>query len=221
MLATMVMGVSVVGAASFTDINDNHENSAAINYCFENEIVKGYEDGTFGASKKINRAEFTKIVIGAKFSLEEINSCDWINLDFTDVATDQWFANYVCVAKREGIIKGYEDGSFGPDRNISFAEAAKIIASALSSVDDAVDEVWYRPFVNALVGGNAVPTSIYSFNQNLTRGQMAEMIYRIKAEITDKDSLNYDDIVAREDMNLDDVVNLALYKLQTTSGSYF
>ncbi|MFA6435640.1 MAG: S-layer homology domain-containing protein [Candidatus Gracilibacteria bacterium] len=183
---------------SFLDVEFVNPNYDAIVYVQTQGIVSGYEDGTFGPSKKINRAEFTKILIGAQFTAQQIETCV-PKLSFSDVFGDEWFAPYVCVAGNEGIISGYSDGTFRPSDNVNFAEAAKILVGAFD-YEVGTDAIWYKPFVQALENRGAIPTSLCSFDQSVSRGDMAEMIYRLKENISDKTSMAF----FSEDANLID-----------------
>jgi predicted DNA-binding antitoxin AbrB/MazE fold protein len=177
----------------FSDVLGNHLNSVAIRKIKNSNIVEGYEDGTFKPQSLINRAEFTKIVIGAQYA-NELDNCDMQTNGFSDVEANAWFAPYICVAKARGIINGYPNGTFKPENNVKFTEAAKIVAQVFSPVENTSDEIWYRPFVNRLSAEKAIPKDILSFDHNLTRGQMAELIYRLKWKISNKPSLNYSDL---------------------------
>lgn len=170
--------------ASFSDIDSSHDNYDAIRYMQAENIVAGYSDGTFKPDQTINRAEFTKIIMGA-IGKEAANGSGC----FTDVK-NEWFAPYVCGAKSLNIIGGYADGTFKPGKEINFAEAAKIIAKAFG-LSSGTDPVWYKPFVSALGEKSAIPTSIGSFSKNVTRGEMAEMIYRLKGNVDTKTSVSY------------------------------
>ena len=110
----------------FSPIQSSHLYKTAIDYLKEQAVVQGYNDGTFRPDNTINRAEFMKIVIGAKYSQDYIGVSSAWNC-FSDVHTE-WFAPYICIAKDEGIVSGYPDGAFRPSQNISFVEAAKILA---------------------------------------------------------------------------------------------
>lgn len=174
--------------AAFSDVSSSHPNVEAITYVQAEGIVNGYPDGTFRPDQTINRAEFLKIVVHALVGqepLEHAGTC------FSDVASGVWFYPYVCYAQRMEFVGGYPDGSFKPEQEISFVEAAKIISIAYE-YQTAADEIWFRPFVNALAERVAIPTSIDRFDKPLTRGEMAEMIYRLQANIRDKVSTNYD-----------------------------
>jgi len=47
----------------FLDVPNTHSYAQAIHYLSDQNIVSGYGDGNFRPYQKINRAEFTKILI--------------------------------------------------------------------------------------------------------------------------------------------------------------
>lgn len=181
---------------TFPDVPFSHPNEDAIAYLVKEGIVSGYPDGTFRPEQEINRAEFTKIIIGSRFAPLAIDGClpsippallFSRSLIFPDVARHQWFAKYVCKAKVSGMVGGYPDGTFRPAIDINFAEAAKILANSFSpsaiAPPDASASAWYEPFMRFLEERRAIPPSIKSFDQILTRGEMAEMTFRLHADI--------------------------------------
>ncbi|MDP2691575.1 MAG: S-layer homology domain-containing protein [bacterium] len=188
----------IASAASFSDVSQDHSNGDAIFYVQSNGIVSGYPDGSFKPDNKINRAEFTKIVVGAQLDPTTIDHCIDKHVSkglntvfFPDVPKDEWFAKYVCAAKMANIISGYSDGTFRPTDFINFAETAKVISTAYAfSVNE--DPIWYKPFVDQLADRNAIPDTIKSFEARVNRGEMAEMIYRLEADVTTQASLDYE-----------------------------
>jgi uncharacterized protein YkwD len=161
--------------AIFTDVPMQHLNAKSIEYVREQGIVKGYPDGTFKPSQLINRAEFTKIIIEAvleKEPVEDSAKC------FPDVENDIWFHSYVCFAKRTQIISGFPDGTFRPAQNISYAEAAKIVINTYD-IPVGSGEPWFQPYTDGLAALNATPPTVKDPTQLITRGEMAEIIYRI------------------------------------------
>ena len=160
----------------FSDVGIDHKFFDAIGYLKNNNIVQGYSDGTFKPSSEINRAEFTKIVIATIATGPVGSAC------FTDVK-GEWFAPYVCYAKKNGIIGGYPDGTFKPTQSVKMAEALKIILLALHvSLSKNTGSNWYDVYMNTanelVILANisdATPAHI------VNRGEMAEMIYRLKA----------------------------------------
>lgn len=175
---------------AFLDVAVTHPHQAAIRYVKDQSIVKGYDDGKFKPDNTITRAEFIKIVIGASYSQDEISTCS-TGVGFSDVSSDQWYVPYLCVAVERGIIKGYDDGTFRPGNPIAFTEAAKIIA-IVQKGKLPTDEVWYRPYVRFLQDESAIPTEIAALASQLSRGQMAELIYRLNAKVKNKPSKSFD-----------------------------
>jgi len=201
-------GTSSTSGKVFTDVSSTSPYFKALTYLKENKIVSGYTDGSFKPNNTINRAEFIKIVAGAIISQTEIDNCashytaknSYMSTVFKDVTfamvggnEPAWYFNYVCAAKFRGFISGYSDNTFRPTQNINFAEAAKILANAFAySVNSTTP--WYKPYVQQLEYKNAIPTTIKYFNQNITRGEMAEIIWRLKAYVTDQPSAKYSDL---------------------------
>ena len=175
--------------ATFSDITSKHENFDAVEYVKEEGIVQGYYDGTYRQDSVISRGEFTKIIIGSNYSTSEIEKCTSSAL-FPDVGSSNVFKTWICVAKTNGIINGYEDGLYRSKNNISFIEAAKIISNTFGYQTEKND-TWYVPYINKLAEKKTIPTSISNYQKNITRGEMAEMIYRLKNGITNKLSLDY------------------------------
>ncbi|MFH1284467.1 MAG: S-layer homology domain-containing protein [Candidatus Peregrinibacteria bacterium] len=175
--------------AGFSDVDIENSYFDAIAYVKDEGIVNGYSDGTYRPSSKINRAEFTKILIESVFSDSEINSCT-SGKTFSDVPSGEWFSKYVCTASKNSIIDGYPDGSFKPEGNINFAEAAKILVNSFNfETQNVPGSEWYAPFVNVIEDESAIPVSVKGYSYNITRGEMAEMIYRLRENITDRYSV--------------------------------
>ena len=194
LLISLIVGVFPVQAqlittdSVFTDVDANTTYNQAIKYLKDNKIVQGYSDGSFAPQKTINRAEFTKILVSSINPAPTGNNC------FSDVS-DQWFAPYICQAKQSKFVSGYADGTFKPDQEINFSEAAKIIANTYNlSLGSADPDVWFKQYVEALQKEQAIPLSIEFFDGNITRQDMSEIIYRIKAKVTDKSTRTFQEI---------------------------
>ncbi len=196
--AASVLSIAVSASAStpFNDVSFDHPNADAIAYLKAEGIVEGYADGGFHPDMPINRAEFTKIVTGAQFNAQStIDSClsSYPSLGFFDVRNSDWFAKYICVAKSKGIVSGYPNGAFSPASGINFAEASKILVRTFVG-DVETDPVWYKPYVEKMASFNAIPTNIQTMTQPIMRGDMAEMIYRLKTGNNDKPSKTYGEL---------------------------
>jgi hypothetical protein len=196
------------GDTVFNDVSSDSPYFEALTYLKANGIVKGYDDGTFKPDNTINRAELMKIIVAAAYDEATITDCaayytkegDFNVTLFTDVIfvmvggnAPPWYFDYVCVGKHEGFVGGYPDGSFKPGNQINFVEAAKIIAKR-ADLSLAEGDPWYKVYVDVLDNANAIPTTITSFDQKITRGEMAEIIYRLTAKVTGKASKSYKDL---------------------------
>jgi hypothetical protein len=143
------------------------------------EVVHGYDDGLFRPDNTINRAEFLKIVIGGRYA-DELQKKQYNERCFDDIRNrHEWYVPYACFAKEWGIITGYQNKYLRPAKDINFAEAAKIIANTYNDRDLPLNiSIWYKPYVQYLLNNQLVPPSVTLLNQNITRGEMAEMISR-------------------------------------------
>ncbi len=173
----------------FYDTSSSHENYSAIRWLKFQGVVQGYNDGTYKPDAKINRAELTKIIIASEFDKNEIDNCKSTKT-FTDVDPNEWYSRYICVAFNNNIIQGYNDGSFRPLHDITFAEAAKIITQSLKH-QTPPDLTWYKPYVAKLEQEKAAPISIEKIDQEITRGEMAEIIFRLKDNVHDKPTTSF------------------------------
>lgn len=170
--------ISAHSVFAFSDLESSHPNYEAIQYLEEIGMLQGYEDGTIKADQTVNRAELLKLVLEKRYRyFDYLDLSDKKNC-FTDVQ-EQWFAKYVCFAKDMQLINGYDDGSFKPEQEVVFAEAAKIINNTLyERTGGGGYSHWYDAFVMILSQEAIIPLSITSVDQELTRGKVAEMIWR-------------------------------------------
>ncbi|OGJ56715.1 hypothetical protein A3D88_00745 [Candidatus Peribacteria bacterium RIFCSPHIGHO2_02_FULL_52_16] len=184
-LLTISAALLPSAAIGFSDVKSFTEYRTAIDTLEKKGIIEGYADGTFKGSSRINRAEFLKIILESRGAVDaDDGSC------FPDV-DDEWFAKYVCTAKAEGIIEGYPDGTFKPEREINFVEASKILSLAYDQETTMYSPDWYEPFVRALESSKAIPPSINTLDRKITRGEMVEMMWRLTENVTDQPTKAY------------------------------
>ncbi len=113
----------------FPDVADDFWGKAAINYCAQNGIISGYDDGTFQPDKAITRQEAAAILNNA-FELAEKYGISTEKFPDNGVIAD-WAADHVYAAKAAGLMKGDADtGNFRPTSTITRAEAASILMNA-------------------------------------------------------------------------------------------
>ena len=115
--------------SAYPDVADDHWAKAAINFCAQNDIINGYDDGTFQPNKAITRQEAAAILNKAfELSVKYGVSTDLFP-DNSSIAA--WASDHVYAAKASGLMKGYEeDCTFRPNNQITRAEAASILMNA-------------------------------------------------------------------------------------------
>ncbi|HLG25630.1 MAG TPA: S-layer homology domain-containing protein, partial [Candidatus Gracilibacteria bacterium] len=184
-------GYGVAYAAFFSDVLD-HTYYRAIDYVRVEGFMKGYEDGTFRPDVVLNRAELMKVAMRAREAGETVMAGDVGSEEvseqedeipsdscFQDVPADAWFAPFVCEAKKSGIVSGYEDGTFRPSQRVTVAEAAKILTKSYGLSVSAPAEPWFLPYLELLGSKRVLPETFVYFNQGVTRGELAEMVWRL------------------------------------------
>ena len=200
-LASIALAATLVPSSAhalFSDVSPEHPYADAIDYLISEGVLRGYpEDRTFRPENLVNRAEFLHVIMQLVFSeeirkecLEEYRSDGSLlhQIDLKDVDYSEWYGSSLCVALVSEIVQGYPDKRFRPADSITFAEAAKIIVSALglSNIYNHHESVshgpWYEPYVRDLADRNAIPYSIASLHARINRGEMAEILYRVLTE---------------------------------------
>ena len=177
----------------FKDLSAYDEHAPAIAYVKDEGMVNGFPDGTFRSEQTINRNELTKILANAVATEDEkknfrATSC------FPDVLSTNEFAPFVCFAKEKGLIKGYSDGKFKGEKNITFTEASKIVLKAFGKSFDESKSDWYKSYLSEVSNEKDIPATIKNPDDQMDRGDLATMILRVKEPSQDYDSQIYDPI---------------------------
>lgn len=116
---------------------------------------------------------------------------------FSDVAEGQWYHSYVYELANSGVIGGYADGSFRPDKSVTRAEICKMLAMAAPEADLSVREskfsdvsadAWYAPYVVWAEKNGVVLGSDGKFDPNadVKRQDLAVMLCRFAENVLKK-----------------------------------
>lgn len=197
--AALVVGLlvlppaSAAGTSGFTDIADARTADAA-----EMLRLLGVVDGTGGTSFKPNgtltRAEFCKMTVEIMGRGDE-EPAQRSRTIFTDVGPTYWARGYVNLASSITIgggtgedasagtrlIMGVGDGTFQPNRAITYGEAVTILMRVLgySDGDVATGTNWYDGYVGLGQSSGLADGLTISGGDNITRGQAAILFYNL------------------------------------------
>jgi len=179
------------GCAGFRDVPYGNELCEAAEFVRENGIFGGYPDGTFRPEQPINRAEVTKVILeGFKIKIMPPTGTKF---GFADVDPFAWYMPYVRTAKSLGIVHGYPNGEFAPQKTMNRAELLKVFLKAsnlpipacttspYSDTPNSRETYWYINFVcfsKAFDLMNDTYNGTFSPDMPITRGDVAILFYR-------------------------------------------
>lgn len=103
-----------------------HWGEKAIAYVVQKGYFKGMDESYFGPERPMTRGMFVT-VLGRMAKVEGKKGSS----PFTDLKEDMYYSPYVAWASENAIVKGYEDHSFQPDKNITREEMAVLMVRFL------------------------------------------------------------------------------------------
>ena len=107
----------------FVDVAEEDWFHEAVRFVFERDMMKGINDGTlFEPTMNTTRGMIVTVLYRLEGEPEAAVST------FSDVERDTWYAAAVDWAAANGVVKGYEDGSFRPENTITRQEMAAILS---------------------------------------------------------------------------------------------
>ncbi|QUL54540.1 S-layer homology domain-containing protein [Paenibacillus tritici] len=126
-LINRLFGFTDTASISFTDVKKSNWVYSEVSKAVKAGYIGGYENNTFRANNPLTRQEAA--VIAAKVLKLSTSSTP---LKFKDNAQiSAWAKAAVASAAGKKIINGYPDGTFGPKKSLTRAEAVGIISNSV------------------------------------------------------------------------------------------
>ena len=182
-------GLIMVAPASavFTDISDSRvSQTAAVLDALG--IMQGV-GGSFAPGKALTRAQFCKLAVTA-MGVTDVSPYASYTI-FPDVKHSHWAAPYINAAvrhpelKEKAIIRGYADGSFGPDKIVSYGEVCTMLLRMLGYKEEDVGPFWPADYIaQAQAIGLTDGVTIADAHAAVKRGDAAVLL--LNALNTDK-----------------------------------
>lgn len=110
---------------TFPDVPESHFASGLIQAGVENNLISGYDDGTFQPRNLVTRGEMA-VFIDRAFKLEKTRT-----VTFSDIRPQMFSYNSIIKLAESGVTVGYADGTFRPQRTITRLEFALFLARAI------------------------------------------------------------------------------------------
>ena len=167
--------------------------------------VIGYTDGTIRPSNDISRAEVATIFFRL-LTDEAREQYTTTAGNFTDVKAGMWCNRAIATLTNMGIIKGYTDGSFQPNKSITRAELATIIArfaklDVNTKTFSDINGHWAQKNIELAAGNgwiNGYEDGTFRPNNNITRAETFAMINRV----LDRQTESVSDLLPTSEMNM-------------------
>lgn len=152
---------------TYKDVDAAHWAKESIARATKAGLMDGYPDGSFKPDQTMTRAEMAVIATRMK---EAVRSSNGGTRSFPDVS-GHWAQSAIEQAQAAGIIGGYEDGTFRPDRTLTRAETVAIVSRLLGRA----------PLTGAAPKWTDVPQGHWAFG--LIQEASTDHAYEVKSRV--------------------------------------
>jgi len=131
----------------FTDVDETHWTYQYIAYAVEQNIVQGYPDGDYRPAAIVARDQMAVYVaralvapageaaLAAYVPADPRNFPDVLDTGYGEDGTEaHWAYRYVEYCIENGVVQGYEDGLYRPDRDVTRDQMAVYVARAFGRI---------------------------------------------------------------------------------------
>lgn len=138
-------------------------------------------------------------------------------VSYSDIYSNEWYAGYVSLTTKYGLLNGVSPDKFSPDTNLKISEAIKLAACMHSiyyngSSDFVQGTPWYQVYVDYARQNGIISSGFGNYNDYVTRGEFAKIL----ANALPEKALRPRNIVednALPDVSISDDYGPAVYKL--------
>ncbi len=110
-------------SGDFTDLNPEYWYHEGVDFMLNNGFMNGMGEGLFLPNASLNRAMVATVLYRIAGEPEVEGTTE-----FTDVPENAWYTKAVIWAQSKGIVTGYTDGTFQPNKSITRQEMALMLA---------------------------------------------------------------------------------------------
>lgn len=171
-------------ALGFSDVTSENPNQPYINYVTTLGVISGFPDGTYRPVSSLTRAQAAAVLVKSL----NLDTADVTSSGFQDVPASHWASKIIGAASKAGLLAGYGDGTFRPDRPLTRAEGIALIfrltnseipPTALPPLRDVTASHWAASQIAAALDAKMMvlwADGLFAPDTSMSRGDMARAL---------------------------------------------
>ncbi len=164
-------------AFAYTDVAEGTKVAEAVGILSNLGIFTGFEDGTFKPNDTVTRAQMAAIICRT-LGYEDQAQASTGSTIFNDVSASHWASGYINVAQSLQIVNGYGNGNFGPEDQVTYEQAIKMIVVALGyELDAQAKGGWSTGYLAVAAREGITKNSNGVVGAAAVRGTIAVLVY--------------------------------------------
>lgn len=196
--------------------------------------IVGYTDGTFQPDGDMTRAEAAAI-FARLISEKKAENISGTKNNFTDVKSNEWYAEYISYLEKYGIIKGYSDNTFRPDEAVTRAEFVSMTVRYYGLFDKvsypanttkysdingkhwAVKDISFAKNIGWL---NGYADGTFRPDNNITRAEVVTVVNHATGRYADKEYINKNLSVLNKFTDLKNNSHWGYYEIMESANTH-
>ena len=154
------------------------------------EVMVGFEDGSMRWEENLTRAQAVKIIVTAMGLQEQVKQSQSLLTLFPDVEKPHWAFGVINLAAELGLVKGFPDGTFKPDKSVTKAEYACMLSRMYKALGGIPEESTKIPSITPSWAMDEIsqssdlisalnPKEGDTYDYAITRGETASLTYSL------------------------------------------
>ena len=118
------------GTPTFSDVTEESWALDYVEYAVSQDVVGGYEDGTYRPEDEVSRDQMAVYVARSKGWVSIGDNMAIMSAMFLDVPAGHWAGTAIAVCLQNEVVQGYEDGTYRPEDVVTRDQMAVYVARA-------------------------------------------------------------------------------------------
>ncbi|OQB15971.1 MAG: Cell surface protein precursor [Firmicutes bacterium ADurb.Bin193] len=176
-ILAMAVFLQAVAFAAFSDIDPKSYYAEAVDRLSDYGVLSGKGEGVFDPDAGLTRAEMAKIATVVSGKEGEAAASYGTSL-YSDMDGSYWASGYITVAAKNNLILGYPDGTYIPEKRLSFAEAVTVVLRLLGYSNQVLGDNWPEAYTAKAAELSLTQGMSYGDYDGITRADMAVILDR-------------------------------------------